>query len=168
MKLKKITALSGLLALSSILGYIENMLPLFSNLPGIKIGLANVIVLFVLYEYGVKEAFLVSLLRVFLVSLFYHGIFSIYFFISMVGAILSIASMSFLKCVTKWKLVYVSIVGSIFHVTGQVLVVYYFVGMSSLWNYYPILVLFSIPTGVLVGILSKSLLETYHKRFQNS
>ena len=91
METKKFMRLSMLLALSVVLNIIENMVPLFNGaIPGVKLGLANIVILFVLYQYGFKEAISLSLTRVFLVSILHTGLFSVAFFLSLSGAILSI------------------------------------------------------------------------------
>ncbi len=165
MELKKLTRLSGLLALSVVLGYFENLVPLFNGtLPGVKIGLANCIVLLILYGYGEKEAILISITRVFLVSLFSTGIFSIPFFFSLTGAILSILVMILAKRFTKFSMIGVSILGSISHCTGQIICAVILLEMPSLFHYYPWLFAFSIPTGLLIGVLSKSLYEELKNR----
>ena len=82
MEIKKLTRLSMLLALSVILGLLENMIPFFSGIiPGLKLGLANIVVLFVLYTFSSKDAFFLSILRVILMGLISTGLFSIRFFL---------------------------------------------------------------------------------------
>ena len=78
MEMKKYTRLSMLLALSVVLNIVENMIPLFNgNVPGIKLGMANIVILFVLYMYGFKDALFLSIVRVFLVSILSTGVYNI-------------------------------------------------------------------------------------------
>jgi heptaprenyl diphosphate synthase len=161
METKKFMRLSMLLALSVVLNIIENMVPLFNGaIPGVKLGLANIVILFVLYQYGFKEAISLSLTRVFLVSILHTGLFSVAFFLSLAGAILSIIAMGLTKK-TKLSIVGVSVVGSLFHSLGQVIVVSFFIGSISAFNYLPIICLFAIPTGIITGILSKELIKYF-------
>ena len=150
-----------LLALSVVLNIIENMVPLFNGtIPGVKLGLANIVILFVLYEYGFKEAFSLSITRVFLVGILHSGLFSVAFFLSMAGAILCIIAMGLFKK-TKLSIVGVSVVGSLFHSLGQVIVVAFFLNSMSAFNYLPIIALFAVPTGIITGILSKELVKYF-------
>lgn len=161
METKKFMRLSMLLALSVVLNIIENMVPLFNGtIPGVKLGLANIVILFVLYEYSFKEALSLSITRVFLVGILHSGLFSVAFFLSLSGAILSIIAMGIAKK-TKLSIVGVSVVGSLFHSLGQVIVVAFFLGSISAFNYLPIIALFAVPTGIITGILSKELVKYF-------
>lgn len=169
MDLKKLTRLSGLLALAVVLGYLENLMPLFNGtVPGLKIGLANVIILMILYIYGAKEALMVSILRVFLVSLISSGIFSVPFFFSLGGALASILIMVLAKRYTKLSILGISVLGSIFHSMGQIIMAIILLQMPSLVNYLPWLIAFSIPTGIFVGVLARYFTEYYEKRLKNN
>ena len=98
MEIKRFTRLSMLLALSVVLNIIESMIPFFSGtIPGLKVGLANVVILFVLYTFSFKDALTLSILRVLLVGILRTGLFSITFFFSIAGAVLSIVVMFFAK-----------------------------------------------------------------------
>lgn len=168
MKTKELTRLSLLLALSVVLNLIESVIPFFNGMiPGLKIGLANIVVLFVLYEYSYKETIYISILRVFLVGILRTGLFSISFFFSLGGSLLSIIMMYLVKRFTKLSIIGISIVGSIFHSLGQVIVACFLINTSSMIYYLPWLLLFSIPTGIFTGIIAKELLKNY-KQIINS
>ena len=161
-ELKKLTRLSMLLALAITLNIIENIYPLFNGtVPGVKLGLANIVILFTLYKYGFKEAIFLSVTRVFLVAILNTGLFSIAFFLSISGAILSITSMYLFKKMTKLNIVLISIIGSIMHSLGQIIVVCIFISSLSGFYYLPIILLFSIPTGILTGTISKELIKYF-------
>ena len=160
--MKKFTRLSMLLALSVALNVIEASLPLFNGyIPGLKLGLANIVTLFIIYKFSLKDAFYVGILRVFLVGILRTGLFSTTFFFSLSGVILSIICMFLAKNFLKLSIVGVSIVGSIAHSTGQVLTSILLLQMSSMIYYLPWLLLFSIPTGILVGLICKQLVKFY-------
>ena len=151
-----------LLALSVALNVIEASLPLFNGyIPGLKLGLANIVTLFIIYQFSLKDAFYVGILRVFLVGILRTGLFSTTFFFSLSGVIFSIICMYLAKNFLKLSIVGVSIIGSIAHSTGQVLTSILLLQMSSMIYYLPWLLLFSIPTGVLVGIICKQLIKFY-------
>ncbi|MBQ8234836.1 MAG: Gx transporter family protein [Bacilli bacterium] len=159
MELKKFTRLSMFLALSVVLNLIENIIPLFNGqLAGIKLGLANIVIMVVLYSYTFKDALFISLARVFLVGILKMGLFSITFFFSLSGAILSIIAMSLAKK-TKLSIIGVSIVGSIFHSIGQIIVLYIYLNTINAFYYLPVILIVSIPTGILTGVITKELLK---------
>lgn len=160
--MKKFTRLSMLLAVSVALNVIEASLPLFNGyIPGLKLGLANIVTVFIIYQFSLKDAFYVGILRVFLVAILRTGLFSITFFFSLSGVIFSIIFMYLAKNFLKLSIVGVSIIGSIAHSTGQVLTSILLLQMSSMIYYLPWLLLFSIPTGILVGIICKQLIKFY-------
>lgn len=157
--MKKFTRLTMLLALSVVLNIIESFIPLFNgSIPGLKLGLANIIILIILYMFSFKDALYVSLLRIILVGILRTGLFSMTFFFSLGGALLSLCSM-FLAKKTKLSIIGVSVVGSIFHSIGQVLIAIIVIKNTYIIYYVPWLLLFSIPTGILVGIVSKTILN---------
>lgn len=162
--MKKFTRLSMFLAMAVVLNLVETFIPFFSGyIPGLKLGLANTIILFVLFTYGFKDAVYISILRVILVGVLRTGIFSVAFFLSLSGAICSILVMGLLKKVKIFSIIGVSIVGSIFHSLGQVLVASLLLKNDAVLYYLPLLLLFSIPTGIFVGFVSKEIVN----RFKN-
>lgn len=164
MELKRFTRLSLLLALSICLNLIESLLPLFNGIiPGLKLGLSNIIVLFVLHEYTFKDTLYISILRVILVGIIKTGLFSITFFFSLTGALFSVIMMYIVKRFTKLSIIGVSIIGSIFHSIGQVIVSIILLKTTSMIYYLPWLLIFSVPTGIFTGIICKQLIENYEK-----
>lgn len=164
MELKRFTRLTMLLALSVVLNIIESFIPFFNGvIPGLKLGLANIIILVVLYMFSFKEAIYVSVLRVVLVGILRTGLFSISFFFSLGGAMLSIFTM-FLAYKTKLSVIGVSVLGSISHSVGQILMAVLIMHNTYIIYYIPWLLLFSVPTGVMTGLISKSLMENLEKR----
>jgi len=169
MELNKNVRLSMLLAISVVLALVESTIPFFSGqIPGLKLGLANTIVLFVLYFYTFKDAMYVSILRVFLMGILRTGVFSQTFFFSLMGALLSGTVMYLMKRFSKLSIVGVSIIGSIFHSVGQVLVAIVLLNTINMIYYLPWLLLFSIPTGVIVGTISKELVNYFQKELQSN
>lgn len=148
-----------LLSFSIVLSILESFIPIFNGyIPGLKLGLANIIVLLVLYRYDIKDVFFVSILRVIVVGFMRTGLFSINFFFSLSGALFSSISMILFKK-TKLSMIGVSVIGSIFHSIGQILIAILFLNNDKMIYYLPWLLLFSIPTGLFVGYVSKKLLS---------
>ena len=154
--MKKEIRLSMLLSISIILNILESFIPIF-NFPGIRIGLANIITLIVLYTYGSKDAIYISILRVLLVGILRTGLFSIAFYFSLFGSIFSIISMIIFKK-TKLSIIGVSIVGAIMHNVGQITAALFLINTNLIY-YMPILLITSIITGTIIGFISKELLN---------
>ena len=159
MDTKKITRLSMLLAISVVLSLIESLIPLLNGIiPGIKLGFANIVILFTLYTFSLKDAFIISILRVFLVGILRTGVFSITFFFAFFGALLSLLFMYMFKKFTKLSIVGVSIIGSVMHTIGQIIIAVIFLSNVNILYYLPILLITSIVTGIIVGYISNALI----------
>ena len=155
----KITRLLMLLAISVVLSLIESLIPLLNGIiPGIKLGFANIVILFTLYTFSLKDAFIISILRVFLVGILRTGVFSITFFFSLFGALLSLLFMYMFKKFTKLSIVGVSIIGSVMHTIGQIIIAVIFLSNVNILYYLPILLITSIVTGIIVGYISNALI----------
>ena len=161
MKTKDITKIAILTSICVVISIIESYFTFIGDIiPGLKLGLANIVIIFTLYEYNFKTAITVSLVRVLIVALLRTG-FGINFFFSLSGAIFSIAMYLFKK--TKLSVIGVSIIGSLFHSIGQVLVGVLFLNNYNVMYYLPYLLIFSIPTGIVIGIISKKMLDSASK-----
>lgn len=159
METKRFIRLSLFLSLAVVLNILESFIPIFNGfIPGIKLGLSNTIVLTILYVYGFKDAVYIAVLKVFLVGILRTGLFSVSFFLSLIGALFSIVMMYLVKKVKVFSIIGVSIIGSISHSIGQILVAIIIINAKMLY-YLPILLIFSIPTGIIVGIISKELIK---------
>lgn len=154
--MKKEIRLAMLLSISIILNILESFIPIF-NFPGLRIGLANIITLLVLYTYGFKDAIYIALLRVLLVGILRTGLFSITFYFSLFGTILSLITMGIIKK-TKLSIIGVSIVGAIMHNVGQIIASFIFINTNMIY-YLPLLIITSIITGTIIGLISNQLLN---------
>ncbi|BCJ96671.1 heptaprenyl diphosphate synthase subunit I [Anaerocolumna cellulosilytica] len=151
-------------ALAFIFSYIEAIIPFpVSIAPGVKLGLANIVVLMALYAMGAKEALAISCLRIILVGFTFGNLFSIIYSLS--GGILSWITMSLLKRSKLFSIVGVSIVGGISHNLGQIIVAAIILETSSIAYYFPILMIAGIVTGVVIGVLGIGLLKVQKKIF---
>lgn len=162
MKTKNITIIAILTSISVVISIIESYFDFVGNIiPGLKLGLANIVILFALYKYNFRIALGISLVRILIVALIRTG-FGINFLFSLVGAIFSLISM-FLIRNTKLSMVGVSVVGSIFHSIGQILVGIIVLDNYNVLYYLPYLLLFSIPTGIFVGIVTNRVFKYTNK-----
>ena len=160
MKVQKMALLSVLTAAAIVIAIIESFIPSIW-IPGIKLGLANIVILIILYEIGIIEAVLVNLLRVFLVGLLRGTFLSMGFLMSLTGAILSLGIMIlFYLIIKRFSIIAVSVMGSLFHIFGQILIAIIFLGTMSVLYYLPIISISAIVTGILVGIGAKLIIRT--------
>ena len=157
-KIRRIVLLGLCVSLALILSYIEALLPpLFPSVPGIKIGLANIVTVFLLYRYGALDAAGVSLLRIVLSSLLFGNAFA--FLYSVAGAVLSLAAMAFLKKTDRFSFVGVSVAGGILHNLGQTLVAVFALGTAEIGYYMIVLSISGTVAGVIVGSCAGMLLS---------
>lgn len=149
---KRIAHLGLLTGAAMILGYIETLLPVFTGVPGVKLGLANLAVVFVLYLYGMKEAVLVSFARILAIGFLFGNLFSIGY--SLAGAALSLLCMMIVKRAKDVSMIGVSIIGGVSHNIGQLFVAMILVENFSLVYYLPVLLISGVITGMCIGILT--------------
>ena len=161
MKTKKVAMLGLTIALAMIMSYIEALVPLSFAVPGIKMGLANIVIIFVLYKIGTKEAILVSLIRVILVSLLFSNVMAMAY--SIAGAVLSLSVMWLLKKTDKFSFVGVSIAGGIMHNVGQIIMAVILLGTEQIALYLPVLIITGTATGVVIGIVSGLVINRFKK-----
>ena len=151
--MKKKTVLFGfLLAISMILAYIESILPLAIGIPGVKLGLPNLVVVLLLYSYGKREALSVNLLRIMLTGFLFGNLYSILY--ALAGAIFSFFVMVIVRRTGMFSIIGVSISGGVSHNIGQILVAMFVVETFAPAFYLPFLLIVGAITGLLIGIVS--------------
>lgn len=158
---KKIPYYGLFAALAILMGYVEMMIPVPVPIPGVKLGLANVIVIIMMYFMDTKSAFFVSLIRVLLSGLLFAGFAGLLYSLS--GALLSFVVMALLKKTGKFSIVGISIAGGVFHNVGQIIVAALAVENVKMAYYLPFLLVSGVVTGMLIGIVAKTALG-YLKR----
>ena len=161
MKIKKLTLMAMLVALALILSYVESMLPAFVAVPGVKIGLANIVVFFALYVLGTWEAAALSLVRVFAIALLFGS--GVSFLYSLAGACLSLTGMVVLKRLNFFSPVAVSVTGGVLHNVGQIGMACLLLETNVIVYYLPFLIVSGVIAGVAVGLAASVLIH----RFQN-
>ena len=161
MDYKKIPYYGLFAALAILMGYVEMLIPVPVPIPGVKLGLANVIIIIMMYFMDVKSAFFVSLIRVVLSGLLFAGFAGLLYSLS--GAMISFAVMALLKKTDKFSIVGVSIAGGVFHNVGQIIVAALAVENVKMAYYLPFLLVSGVVTGMFIGIVAKTALG-YLKR----
>ena len=155
-KVKKLTFLGLLASVALILSYVEAMLPpLFSAVPGIKAGLPNIVIIFLLYRFGIKEAAAVSLVRMLLVTLLFGNPMMLLY--SLAGAFLSLLLMALCKKAELFSAVGVSIVGGVAHNLGQILVAICILETVEIGYYMIVLAISGSLAGILIGLAGAAL-----------
>lgn len=153
-KTRRLVLLSLFVAVASVLHVVEVWLPLPLPVPGIKLGLANIISLIVIATFGWCDAIYVVIVRVLLASLFGGLFLGPAFAMSMSGGIASTVVMAyaFLYCRSTFSLIGISIIGATIHNVTQIVVAAFLVSSVTLLWYLPYLILFALPTGLATGI----------------
>jgi len=149
---KKTAYMGVMLCLALILSYAEALIPINFGIPGIKLGITNILIVLVLYLWGWKEAFLLSVLRVILVGFLFGNAFGILY--SLAGALLSLFVMVLLKKLTTLKLISISVAGGISHNLGQIIIAAVIVENINLFYYFPTLMISGIIMGFIIGIIA--------------
>ena len=148
---RKLAYLGLCTAVALILAYVEVLLPpLFTAVPGIKLGLPNIAILFVLYRYGMRYAAAVSFVRMAVVALLFGN--PMTFVYSLAGAALSLLVMSLLRRLDFLSVVGVSVAGGVFHNVGQILMAMLLLGTAELGYYLIVLAITGTISGVFVGL----------------
>ena len=151
-------------ALAMILAYVELLLqPLFPSLPGIKMGLANIIVVFLLYKRGAISAIAVSFVRIVLISMLFGNTMSLIY--SLAGGILSVTIMILLKHLNIFSAVGVSVAGAVSHNIGQILTAVLILNTIELGYYLVVLTVTGTISGIIIGLCGSILVKKVPNKF---
>ena len=153
MQSRKVAQYGLFAALAILMGYVEMLIPLPLLVPGMKLGLANVVIVVVLYYMNAKSAFFISFVRVLLSGLLFQGFAGLLY--SLAGALLSFAVMTLLKKTGKCSIVGVSIAGGVFHNVGQIIVAALVVENMKMAYSLPFLLVSGVVTGCLIGVVAR-------------
>ena len=152
------------LALALVCSYVESLIPISFGIPGVKLGLTNIVVILMLYTIGAKDAILISVLRIILAGFMFGNAFSIIY--SLAGGILSFVVMLLLKNTGKLKILSISTAGGISHNVGQLIVAAPVVENYNILFYVPVLIIAGIITGFLIGLLAGEIVLRIGNRFK--
>ena len=159
---KRLTYDALLLAAALILSYLESQIPPFIPVPGIKLGISNIVTVFAIYMTDRQEAFLILLARIFIMAVFSGQ--SVSFLYSLAGGIACFVLMVLMKKILNNKQIFIcSIVGAIAHNTAQILVASFLLQSKEILFYLPILTVSAIFTGSITGIIAQSVISRFRK-----
>lgn len=147
---KRVAYLGMFAALGLVLGWLESLVPLNLLVPGVKLGLANITTILVLYRFGIREAAIVNLLRIGLSGLLFSNLSVVLY--SLAGAVLSLLCMALLKKTNRFSVVGVSVAGGVAHNLGQLLMAAFLMTNKVVFYYVPVLIISGVLAGVMVGL----------------
>ena len=154
---KKVAKLGIFVALAMLFSYIEVLIPFPIGIPGVKLGIANIVVVTALYLMTPGEAFMISMVRIFLMGiLFGNGVSLLY---SFAGGILSFLVMYLFRKRNWFSVIGVSALGGVFHNLGQLLSAALVIRSEKILYYFPVLLVAGVITGVLIGLLSEKIVK---------
>lgn len=148
-------------ALALIFSYVESLIPIQLGIPGVKLGLANLIIVIALYKMSIKEAYILSVIRIVLAGFMFGNLFAILY--SLAGGMLSLTIMCILKKTDKFSTYGVSMVGGVFHNVGQLLMAAIVLESVSIGYYFPVLLISGLATGFVIGAISNEMMKRLKK-----
>lgn len=157
MRLKRLVMISMLTTMAIVLSILESFIPVF--IPGVKLGLANVIILIMLYEFKSYEALLVNIIRILLVGLLRGTLLTPTFLMSLSGGMLSFLIMFLFSRIKVFSVIGVSVLGSVSHCIGQILIAIILLSTNAVVYYLPFIAVLSLATGVISGLITKGYLR---------
>ena len=153
----KLTIAALMAALALIFSYIEVLIPFNFGIPGIKLGIANLVIIVALYYLGTRYALLINVIRILIGGLLFSGVFGM--LNSMAGALLSMLVMVLVKKCGLFSVTGVSMAGGVAHNLGQLLVAAFLVSNLKILVYFPVLVISGVVSGAVIGILAYLVLK---------
>lgn len=150
----RVAILSMFTAFAIVLSYVESFIPIIW-IYGAKLGLANLVIVLVMYIFSTGDAAIVNFLRILLVGFMFGNMFSIAY--SIAGAAVSLFFMAIFKSTKKFRMVSVSVVGGVFHNIGQLVVAVFVTGTAGVLYYAPLLMIMGVITGLINGVIADAI-----------
>ena len=147
---QRIATVAILSSLALIFSYVEAIIPYNPGIPGIKLGIANIVAIIALYKLSVKDAILINFIRIIIAGLLFNGLFGTLY--SLCGATVSMTGMVLLKKTNKFTIVGVSMAGGVLHNLGQLILAGFIIEDVRIFYYFPVLMVSGIISGIAIGI----------------
>ena len=144
-------------ALALIFSYVESLIPIHLGIPGVKLGLANLIIVIALYRMSIKETYILSIVRIVLAGFMFGNLFAILY--SLAGGLLSLSTMCVLKKTEKFSVFGISMAGGVFHNIGQLVMAVIVLESVSVGYYFPMLLISGLVTGFVIGVISNEMMK---------
>lgn len=152
-KTKKLAACSVLAAVALIFSYVEALIPFSVGIPGVKLGFANIVIVFTLYRFDSRYAFAVNVVRILLAGLLFGSVFSALY--ALAGGMISLCAMILVKKAGVFSITGVSMTGGVFHNLGQIIVAACVVQTTQIVAYLPVLIFSGVAAGTVNGIVTQ-------------
>ena len=137
-------------ALGIIFSYVEYIFPFQTGVPGVKLGLANLVIVVALYRMSAKDALVINFIRILVSGLLFTGLSGTFY--SLCGSVVSFTVMALLKKTGRFSVIGVSMAGGVFHNFGQLIAAMIMVSTAKLLYYFPVLLFSGLVAGIIVGI----------------
>lgn len=157
----KVTYVALMVSLALIFSYVEAIIPYNPGIPGVKLGIANVVTVIALYKFTWKEAATVSIIRVLIAGLLFNGLFGAMY--ALAGALVSLATMILLRKTNLFSVVGVSMAGGVMHNLGQLLIAAALIEDIRIFMYFPVLLFSGIAAGIAIGVAATMILKVIKK-----
>lgn len=144
-------------ALALIFSYVESLIPINFGIPGVKLGLANLILIIAMYKMSIREVYLLAVSRIVLAGFLFANLFSIIY--SLAGGLLSLTVMYFLKKSERFSLMGISMAGGVSHNVGQLMMAMFVLESFNIAYYFPVLLISGLLTGLVIGIIADEMLK---------
>ncbi len=161
----RVTLIAIFSTIALMFSYLEVIFPISVGIPGVKIGIANLVIILAMYHLETKDAFGINILRVVLAGLLFGGFFVMIY--SMSGAILSFLAMYIFKKINKFSIIGISMTGGVFHNLGQLILATFIMSDLKMFFYFPVLLFSGMITGILIGFVANALSGKVEKALSN-
>lgn len=163
-KSKRLAFFGLMVALAFVFSYLESLIPFNFGIPGIKLGLANLVIVVALYTVPKGDAFFIAIIRIVLSGLTFGGLVPMVY--SLVGGILSFCVMALMQKSDKFSIVGVSMAGGVVHNAGQIIVAGIVMNTARIIYYFPVLIFAGLATGLLIGLVSNILVDRLKRQLK--
>ncbi|SEW28482.1 Gx transporter family protein [[Clostridium] fimetarium] len=160
---KRVAICGVLTALAMIFSYIEALIPIPIGIPGVKLGIANIAIIAVIYIVGDSQAIIVNFLRIMLTGILFGNFYS--FLFSLAGGMLSVVIMVLVKKTKKLSMVGVSIIGGVAHNIGQIVAAVFLMDNAAIAYYLPVLIIAGVVTGIVIGYVGQLVTRSISANF---
>lgn len=157
----KVAYFGVLTSLALIFSYVETLIPIQFGIPGIKLGLANLITIIALYQWSAKDAYLISITRVILSGFIFGNLFAILYSLS--GGLLSLSMMILFRKTKKFSIYGISMAGGVFHNVGQIIMAMLVIESTTIIGYLPVLLIAGLVTGLIIAVISNGMLKRLNR-----
>lgn len=152
-----VASIALMVTLALIFSYVEAIIPYNPGIPGIKLGIANIVTTIALYKYSWREAAAVSVIRIIIAGLLFNGLFGAVY--SLAGATVSLIGMIALKKTDLFSIVGVSMAGGVLHNLGQIIIAAFIIEDSRIFAYFPVLIFSGMISGIAIGFAATIILK---------